>query len=249
MRVFFITIVVFFLFANCEKPSDCIKSSGPITSIVYQGITFDKILVRKRIAVVITQGEVYKVEVQAGENLINDIDVYVDNNTLILEDKTTCNWVREFGKTIVYITTPTLTEITCKTEQSISSNGILSFPNLHLFSLNSFDNSGIGTGDFILNLDCENLVVENNDVSRYFLKGKIKQLNVNFYEGDGIFHGEEVLANTIYIYHRGSNDMFLNPLQSISGDIYNVGNVFCYSKPSEENTHVTQHYRGKLIYK
>lgn len=246
MKSFFITLVIFFLFANCEKPSDCIKSSGVLISKTYQGIAFDKILVRKRIAVVITQGEEFKIEVRTGENLINDIEVYVDNNTLILEDKTTCNWVREFGNTVVYVTTPVLTEIICKTEQSISSNGILSFPNLHLFSLNSFGGSGIGTGDFILNLDCETLVVENNDVSRYFLKGKIKQLNVSFYEGDGIFHGEDLLANKIYFYHRGSNDMFLNPLQSLSGDIYNLGDVHCRTKP--ESIDVKEHYKGKLIF-
>lgn len=246
MKGFFITLVIFFLFANCEKPSDCIKSSGPVTSRIYQGITFNKILVRKRIAVVITQGEEFKVEVQTGQNLINDIEVHVENDTLILEDNTTCNWVREYGNTVVYITTPTLTEITCKTEQSISSNGVLSFPNLSLVSLNSFDGSGIGTGDFILTLDCATVVVENNDVSRYFIKGKVEELHVNFYEGDGIFHGENLLANSIYFYHRGSNDMFLNPLYSLSGDIYNVGDVHCTSKP--ETIDVKQHYKGKLIF-
>lgn len=247
MKNFFSILCFLFLFANCEKPSDCIKSSGAITSKIYQGLNFTKIVVHKRIGLVIKQGDEYKIEVRTGENLINDIEVHVDNNKLTLEDNTTCNWVRDYGNTVVYVTAPYLTDIFCKTEQNISSNGILSYPSLHLVSMNSYDNyPGIGTGDYILDLDCENVLVENNDVSRYFISGKIKEMSVNFYEGDGIFHGENTLANRIHFYHRGSNDMFLHPIESISGDIYNLGNVICNSKP--ENIQVNQHYKGELIF-
>lgn len=247
MKKFLMSICLLFILADCEKPGDCIKSSGQLTSKVYEGLTFDKIIVNKRIALVITQGDSYKVEVRAGQNLINDIEVKVVDNMLSLEDNTTCNWVREYGETTVYVTAPSLTDIYCKTEKNISSSGVLTYPNLHLVSMNSYDGyKGAGTGDYILHVDSENLWIENNDVSRYFISGKAKAIGVSFYEYGGIFHGENLFADNITVYQRGSNDMFLNPIKSITGDIYNTGNVICTSKPPI--VQVVEHYRGRLIF-
>lgn len=245
-----VSILFILFFTSCEKPFDCVKSSGKLTTKVYEELTFTKIIVHKGIALVITQGDNYKVEVQTGENLINDIDVINEGNTLTLEDNTTCNWVRDYGETVVYITAPNLTDIYCKTEKNITSNGILNYKNLHLVSMNTKDGfKGVGTGDFILKLDCTNFLVESNEVSRYFISGKANNASINFYEQDGVFHGENLRCNAISFYHRGSNDMFFYPLLSISGDIYNIGNVYCYTRPSDEKIKVTQHYKGKLIFK
>jgi len=160
---------------------DCIKSSGAMTSRVYDGFSFDKIIVNKGIALVIAQGDNYKVEVKTGQNLINDIEVKVVDGRLSLEDNTTCNWVREYGETVVYVTTPTLTEVYCKTEKNITSNGVLSFPILHLISEDKSDGyKGTGTGDFILELDSGSVWIENNNVSRYFISGKVYDLGLAF---------------------------------------------------------------------
>lgn len=243
-------ILTILLFISCEKPSDCIKSSGPIKSKVFTGLTFSKLLVNKRINVVLIEGAEHKVEVQTGENLINDIEVTVEGDLLKLSDNTTCNWVRDYGNTIVYITAPNITQINSKTEQNITSEGVLHYPNLHIISTNSNDGySGVGTGDFYLNIDNESLIVENNDLGRYFITGNTQTLNVLFWENGGIFHGENLYANTINFYHRGSNDLFIRPVNSLNGDIYNVGDVNCYSRPPQENVNVTEHYRGRLIYR
>ena len=245
-----VSILFVLFFTSCEKPFDCVKSSGKLTTKVYEELTFTKIIVHKGIALVITQGDNYKVEVQTGENLINDIEVKNEGNTLTLADNTTCNWVRDYGETVVYITAPNLTDIYCKTEKEITSNGVLKYENLHLVSMNSVDGYiGVGTGDFILQVDCENLVIENNEVSRYYISGKANNASVNFYEKDGIFKGENLSCNNMSIFHRGSNDMFIYPILSLYGDIYNVGNVYSYSRPSDENIKVTSHYKGKLIFK
>ena len=248
-KIIFLFWVVL-LFNSCEKPYDCVKSSGPIKSKVFTGLTFSKLLVNKRINVVLIEGAEHKVEVQTGENLINDIEVTVEGDLLKLSDNTTCNWVRDYGNTIVYITAPNITQINSKTEQNISSEGVLHYPNLHIISTNSNDGySGVGTGDYYLNVDNESVTIENNDLGRFFITGNTNNLYVFFYENGGIFHGENLFANTVYFYHRGSNDLFIRPIQVLRGDIYNVGNVNCYSRPPVENVHVIEHYRGRLIYR
>ena len=246
--IFLLSVVL--LFISCEKPYDCVKSSGPIKSKVFTGLTFSKLLINKRINAVLIEGPEHKVEVQTGENLINDIEVTVEGDLLKLSDNTTCNWVRDYGNTIVYITAPNITQINSKTEQKITSEGVLHYPNLHIISTNSNDGySGVGTGDYYLNVDNESVTVENNDLGRFFITGNTNNLEVFFYENGGVFHGENLFSNTIYFYHRGSNDLFIRPVQELRGDIYNVGDVNCYSRPPVENVHVIEHYRGRLIYR
>ena len=233
------------LFANCNK--DCVKSAGKMATKEFAGLSFKKILVNKGIGLVITQGSDYKVEVSSGENLIGDIEVKVIDGMLVLEDHTTCNWIRDYGQTVVYVTAPDLTDIFCKTEQNITSNGILAFPFLHLVSMDSNDGfAGAGTGDYSLQVNNQSLLIENNNVSRYYISGNTNQLSVNFYEAGGVFRGENLTANDVRIFHRGSNDIYVWPVNSISGDIYNIGNVISMAHPPL--VQVTEHYRGRLIF-
>jgi len=239
--------IALLLLISCEKPGDCIKSAGPVTSKVIEGLAFSKILVNKGISVVIIEGENQKIDIRTGENLINDIEVSVASGMLTLSDNTSCNWTREYGETVVFITTPNLTDIYSKTEKTIFSQGLLTFPNLQLISMDAFDGYvGVGTGDFIMNLNCANLTIGTNTVAGFYLSGNVAQLNVNFYESGGVFHGQQLMANNINVYHRGTNDIILNPLESIRGDIFNTGNVICISHPP--TVQVTEHYRGKLIF-
>jgi hypothetical protein len=250
MRRIGFSLFLLLLFISCEKPFDCVKSSGPLRTRVYEGLQFEKLLVNKRINVVLIEGPQHKVEVQTGENLIDDIEVVVDGNLLRLTDNTTCNWVRDYGETVVYVTAPNITQINSKTEQKISSSGVLHYPNLHILSIDEYDGySGVGTGDFYLTIDNESLKVENNELGRFFITGNTNTLNVYFWENGGVFHGENLWADTINFYHRGSNDLFIRPINFLNGDIYNVGDVNCYSRPPQENVRVTQHYRGRLIYR
>lgn len=247
MKRIVILILIITFFAACEKPYDCIKPSGSIASKVYEGLSFTKIVVSKRIGVVLTQGEQYRVEVRTGQNLINDIEVTQSGDFLRLSDNTECNWTREFGQTVVYITAPNITEIYSKSEQDIRSNGVLTYPYLQLSLMDENDGfSGVGTGDFILDLDNEFVKIDNNNVGRFYLSGHTQKLQIGFYENAGVLHAENLLADVVNLYHRGSNDMHVRPVNEIHGAIYNVGDVLCYSRPPIVDVH--EYYRGDFIY-
>jgi Putative auto-transporter adhesin, head GIN domain len=241
-------IPLIFLFLGCTNPSDCVKSTGVMTSKEIAATPFEKIIIHRGIGLVITQGSEYKVEIRTGVNLINDIDATISGTTLTLNDNTTCNWVRDYGQTTVFVTAPNLTEIYSKTDQTITSNGVLTFPNIHLIAIDNFDKSGdSGTGDFILEINTTNLSLENNYVANFTISGQTQNLNIAVYEGNGIMNAENLIAKKINIYHRGSNNAIVHPVDELSGDIYNVGNVICVTKPAVVK--VTEHYRGKLIFR
>jgi len=247
MRKIVLILSVVFLFLGCDQPGDCVKSTGVMTSKVVDVPLFEKVIVYKGIALVISQGPEFKVEVRTGENLIDDIEVKVTDKTLTLQDNTTCNWVREYGETTIYIMAPNLTDIYSKTEKNIVSQGIITFPNLRLVAMDLYDTyPGTGTGDYIFEVDNENLILECNTLSKFTLTGKTNNLGISVYESGSIIDTRNLTSKNIHLYHRGSNNMYVRPVEAITGDIYNIGNVISQSHPPVVN--VVEHYKGKMIF-
>ena len=248
MRKFSLLIVLFLALTACEKPSDCVESSGPtiIKEIAVQ--PFKKIKVYRGIEVVITEGSEYKVEIVAGSNFIDNVEVRQNGDQLIFKDDVSCNWVRAYGNTKILVTTPTLEEIYSKTDRNISSNGVLTFPYISFVAMDKDGDgeSGVGTGDFILNVNNDYLNIANNNVSRFYLSGQTNTANFNFYFGDGRIEAQNLTAQNIIVYHRGSNDMVVNPIQSISGTMNSTGNIILKNVPPI--VQVEELYQGRVIY-
>ena len=248
MRKFSLLIVLFLALTACEKPSDCFESSGPTITKEVAVQPFKKIKVYRGIEVVITEGSEYKVEIVAGSNFIDNVEVRQNGDQLIFKDDVSCNWVRAYGNTKILVTTPTLEEVYSKTDRNISSNGVLTFPYISFVAMDKDGDgeSGVGTGDFILNVNNDYLNIANNNVSRFYLSGQTNTANFNFYFGDGRIEAQNLTAQNIIVYHRGSNDMVVNPIQSISGTMNSTGNIILKNVPPI--VQVEELYQGRVIY-
>lgn len=88
MKKYFFFIVVGFIINSCERPSECIESSGAIVLKEVVVTSFKKIKVYKGIEVIITQGANYKVQIEAGQNFIDNIEVTQNGDQLIFKDRT-----------------------------------------------------------------------------------------------------------------------------------------------------------------
>jgi hypothetical protein len=240
--------ILVLVFNSCEKPSDCVESSGDFIVKEIPVAAFSKIKVYRGIEVIITEGSVYKVEILAGENFIDNIEVKQNGDQLIFKDETSCNWVREYGQTKIYVTTPTLTEVYSKSDRDISSNGILTFPDLSILSLDkdADGESGAGTGDFHIQVQNNSLTIQNNNVSRFYLSGSTNLASLNFYFGDGRLEAQNLIAQQITVFHRGSNDMIVTPIQSIEGVLNSTGDLRLTTTPPIVN--VQELYHGSVIY-
>ena len=172
---------------------------------------------------------------------------------LVIKDNSSCNIARDYGQTTVYVTIPDGTilpliqelELHCKTEQKIASDGILHSPIVRLFSIGD-DGDGAGTADFHITVNNGQLVVESNNVSNFYINGYCTEMLLNFYFGDGRFYGENLQVENIKVYQRGSNDMFVYPIQKIEGTIFATGNVVLKNVPPIID--VEEVFRGRLIY-
>ena len=65
--------------------------------------------------------------------------------------------------------------------------------------------------------------------------------------GDSRTEASELQAQSVTVNHRGSNDILVNPVQSISGTIRGTGDVISYNRP--ETITVEELYKGELIFR
>lgn len=238
----YILFVFVLLLSSCGISEDCIKNAGnPVTKEMAIS-DFDKIRVHAGISLVVKEGPDFKVTIQSGTNIIDNIEVNKQGDFLDIKDNSTCNWTRDFKAATIYVTAPNISEIHSKTEQDIYSDGTLTYPILRLFALNEAE---AGTGDFYFNINNAQTVIESNHVSNFYISGNTAELLCNFYFGTGKFYGENFICQNIKIFQRGSNDMILKPIQSISGKILNTGNVILKNNPPIIN--VEQLFSGHLI--
>jgi hypothetical protein len=246
MKNFILFLVV--ILVSCSKPSDCIESTGAIITKDFEVTPFTKIDIDKGVEVVITEGSEYKLQIKIGENQLDNINIRQDANTLYIKDNTTCNWVRDYGQTIAYITAPNIDEIYSKTDRNISSNGVLTFPSLKIIAVdkNGDGRNGAGTGDFHLQLDNNRFEIQINTMSRHYISGKTKYFEIGVYNGDGRVEAQNFIAKNIGIYHRGSNDIIVFPTESIKGKMVSTGNTILKNNPPI--IQVEQLYQGVLIY-
>ena len=177
---------------------------------------------------------------------MNDVIVEVVNNELRLTDNNNCNYVRDYVSTKVYITAPNITHIRSSTQYDISSDGILNYDDLRLFS-EDFNAVGSFTiGDFRLQVNTQNLRITSNNISSFYITGQTDDLYVGFFSGIGRFQGEELVAQQVDIYHRGSNDIIVNPQISLTGELRGTGDLISLNTPSTVD--VEELYTGRLLF-
>jgi hypothetical protein len=243
----FVYIFVLIVFAcDSEDANDCFQTSGSIIQEELAISNFDRILVNRDVALIIKEASDYKVIIETGENLINEVKVEIIGNQLVLTDNNTCNYIRDYGLTKVYVEAPNLTEIRTSSQYEIVSDGLLSYEELTLYSENVLGESEFTIGDFRLTINSENLNVVSNNLSSFYIEGTVTSLFVGFYSGSGRFEAENLIAQDVEVYHRGSNDIIINPQLSLTGELRGTGDLISVNEPPFVD--VERLYIGQLIF-
>jgi hypothetical protein len=243
-----ISILSLILLCACESENtgDCFQKTGKIIQEEVTVSMFNKILVNRDIELKVKDGTEQKVIIETGDNLLNDVIAIVEDGRLILTDNNTCNYVRDYGITKVYVTSPNITEIRSSTQFDISSDGVLTYPSLTLLSEDFSARDTFTSANFYIQLDNETLNVTFNNLSNCFISGNTNNLNITFASGSSRFEGRNLVAQNVQLWNRGSNDMIVNPQQQIKGKISGTGNVISVNQPPI--VEVEEQYIGQLIF-
>lgn len=237
-----------FTACNSESASDCFQSAGDIIRDEVTVADFTKITVFENVSLVLKQGDVQKVEIETGEFLREEVTAVIEDDRLLLRDTNDCNYFRDYGTTKIYITSPNIDEIRSSTGLTIESDGVLGYSNLALIS-ESFTNTASETTDglFDLELGGQNLSIVSNGIAYFKLRGNTQNINVFIAAGDSRIEAENLVSEFVTINHRGTNDIFINPQQSVRGVIRGTGDVISSNRP--DIIEVEELFRGRLIFK
>lgn len=245
--IYSIGMIWFFVSCNGENANDCFQTEGNTIQKNFTVPFFSEIRIEDDVSLIIRQGPVQTVVIETGVNLLNDIIVLVDEEVLVVKDNNRCNFVRDYGNTKVFVSTPDLKKIRNSSEFDVRGEGALQFPSLRLVSNTT---EGIEdsrkSGDFILNLKCEELWVEANGFSGFYLEGFSDKATIAFEDEVPRLEAKNLRVNELRIFQRSANKMIVNPIQSIIGIIKGTGDVICVNRPPI--VEVEQIYTGQLLF-
>ena len=232
---------------NSEDALDCFQTQGNTVVTQVSVPVFSKIRIEDDVSLVIRQGDMREVLIETGENLLNDVSVTVEGETLVIRDDNRCNFVRDFGITKAIVTTPILTEIRNSSEFHVVGEGVLRFPILELVSNTSggVENSR-KSGDFTLTVDCDFFLVDANGFSGFYIDGFADKANITFQDETPRFEGPNLIVNDLRVFHRSANKMIVNPQERIRGNILSTGDVISLNRPPIVD--VEEIYTGRLIF-
>jgi len=226
---------------------DCFQQSGTIVQTEFNVRPFRKIIAFERVQLIVSYGETQKVMVETGANLLNEIQVKVEDSILKISDGNSCNFVRDIPSTRVFVTSPNINEIRNGSSFAVKSSGTLTYPRLVLISIDeSVEGLFHNDGGFDMDLDIGSLRVDVNGVSKTVLRGKSVYTSFIISDSDSRIEAENLIVENLYIFHRGTNNMIVNPIQSIRGEIRSLGDVISINTPPR--VEVEELYTGRLIF-
>lgn len=242
-------IIGLFVFYGCGPDGlDCFQNAGTIIQEEFSVDTFKKVQVWERVQLIISQGETQSIVVETGENLMNEIKVRVEDSILTISDRNSCNFVRDYGITKAYVTTPNIDEIRNSSGLTVLSQGVLGFDELNLVSDDRFNEDEYHIdGDFRLDsLDITRLRIYANGVSKFYLKGEANVAFFGLFDSDVRVEAAELEIQHFYFFHRSTNKMIVNPRRLIIGTIAGLGDVIAVHRPNR--IEVEELYTGRLIF-
>ena len=223
--VFFCVIAV--VGWSCKKTSicECFEAAGKPASIIRTIDGFNQIVVNDDINVFISQGA-QQVEIQGGENLIENIATNVSGGVLTLQNNNICDWMRSYKKSIinVYITIPNLTSILSNGVGSIQSTDTLRFDTLQIQTKSA--------SDINLLLRSKSVYAHMFGTSDLTLTGSADLFECNFFAGTGFVYCDGFKSGYTFISHNSTGDCYVSPLGELDVIIYKYGNVYYKGSPS-----------------
>ncbi|OAB76225.1 head GIN domain-containing protein [Cochleicola gelatinilyticus] len=235
------------LSCNSDSANDCFQKEGTIVQQVFEVSDFSKIRIEDEVTLYLSQGDEQSVRIETGENLLPDVSVRMEGETLVIRDENSCNFVRDYGITKAYVTTPNITEIRNSSSYDVIGQGELSFPELSLVSNTTGNVEGTYKGgDFYLNLNCESFSVSANGQSIFYISGTTQDATLVFSDEQPRFEGTNFSIQNLVVQQRSANVMIVNPLQEIKGVIRGTGDVLSSQEPPLVD--VEELFTGRLIF-
>ncbi len=223
--------------AGCQKPS-CLSDAGLASQTVRTAAPFSKIVLHDNINLVLKQDTVEKITVEGGKNLLPQIATTINQNTLTIENKASCNWLRRPGEKItVYASVKHLEQVDYNGSGNITSTNTLTSPRLFFYSY-----EGAGNIDVALQAEVAGAYIhqENADIT---LRGSSNQF-FSYTNARGTIDLKDLVVKNMVIEYGAVRHATINVTENLDVIIYHTGNLYYKGSPQVK---VQTHSTGQLL--
>lgn len=211
---FIVATITALLFASCNFNVNTIEGSGNVTTEkrIVQG-DFTKISVSNAIDLVVEQSDLTEIVVEADDNIQKDINIKVENGTLIISSKH--NSFRVTKKRVT-VKMPKINKLDASSAATVTNNGTILSEDIDL------ETSSAASMD--LNLESDNVTVDSGSGSTINLKGKALRIRASASSGSSLnAHG--LFANEVHAEVSSGGSINVHPIVSLKAEASSGGSI------------------------
>ena len=202
-----IIITVLLLASSCEKGTvtNCFNTTGEIVEQNRSVESFNNILLKDNVNLILNKSETASITVEAGSNIISGIVTDVDENGVLeIRNDNSCNWIRSFDSPInVYLNYIDIDTIEYRSIGDITNTDTVTIDTLWL-------NIKEGAGQIKMSLDIVRLYCSlYYGTADIILSGKCG-LSYIYSASFGLIDLIDLNTDLVYVNNRSSNDIYLN---------------------------------------
>lgn len=236
--------LIILLFSGCKKEGwdDCISSTGDDITIERPLKSFDKISIGDKFKLIISQDTTQRERIilTGGENVLEGVSAEVDGSLLTISNCNKCNFVRSYDRLITLeVFVHNLTEISLFGATNITSGDTLQLEHLNIY------HSALEDIELTMNATGE-VYVESINSGATILHGNAKKLKGSIEEITNIDARDLVVEEALIDTHTPL-DCYINATKLIYAGIYNIGNLYYVTEPTDFKEVHVQKSTGALL--
>jgi hypothetical protein len=237
-----ILLVVSQIFISCEKDGAAALTfrTGNIVTI-NRTVTenFTGIYLHDNVNLVLTQGPVYKISLEGGENILGGIKTDISQNMLTIKNTNTFNWLRTYDKEITaYVTLPHLLTLDYEATSKVSCTDTIREDSLAVTA-----RGGSGYINLIIRTGTSKLSITSGSADMN-VSGKTG-VNFIFSGAYGPFHCFDLQSDYLFMRNGSTNHCSVNVKHEFEYEITSLGNIYYKGNPARISGSITG--EGQLI--
>lgn len=200
--------------------SDCFKSTGLVQREKRTLEPFDSLIIHKRMNLFLIEDSVDFVEIEAGNNLFENIITENKFGTLTIENTNKCNWVRSYKTPVnIYLHYTQLDKIVAWGSTNITSTDSLRYDSMFIEMRDAAGKVDLTFSNKAI------FIAQHTGANDVVLKGKTQNLSV--YSAD-LGYGDylKLEAENVFAESNSVSDSYFNATETIRLITRNTGSLY-----------------------
>lgn len=220
----FLIVCSSIVYSSCK---DGLFNAGEVvTREIQLSSIISSVDVNTMLEITLVQDTINKALVTCGENLQPDINIFVKNNILYLNNSIKYSWSRSYEKVKLELHLISIPRLDVWKPSHITSRDTIKTHEFFLVDWGKFTEL-----DVTLNVDNCTIDVSVEGFGHYTVKGK--STTATFYcKGSAFFYAEELKVQNCKVFQNSIGDTYVNVLNKLTVTIQNSGKVYYYGNPS-----------------